>query len=129
MAQIPGANANNQINAAAFAAKFQSKNEVHRFLSSEVMAYLPASHTMTVWHLRDLAQGKKKIIKSDRVRVYNVPQFEGLTISDFLQFAKVYPEVARALPPENEILKLPRQYVINVIYTLVGVPFETWVQR
>ena len=93
------------------------------------MAYLPQSHTMTVWHLRDLAQGKKTIIKSNNVKVYNVPQFEGLTIADFLGFAKVYPVVARALPPENEILKLPRQYVINVIYTLIGVPFEVWVGK
>ena len=94
MAQIPGAHANNQVNAAAFAAKFQSKTEVHRFLSTEVMAYLPASHTMTVWHLRDLAMAKKRIIKSNQVKVYNVPQFEGLTIADFLGFAKVYPTVA-----------------------------------
>ena len=58
------------------------------------MAYLPQCHTMTVWHLRDLAQGKKRIIKSDLVKVFNVPQFEGLTIADFLTFAKVYPVVA-----------------------------------
>ena len=28
---------------------------------------------------------------------------------------------------QSEILKLPRQYVINVIYTLVGEPFQKWV--
>ena len=73
MAQIPNANQNNIVTTAAFAAKFQSKHEVHRFLAAEVMAYLPAAHTMTVWHLRDLAMGKKKIIKSNAVKVYNVP--------------------------------------------------------
>ena len=55
------------------------------------MAYLPDSHTMTVWHLRDLAMGKKTIIKSDKVKVLNVPHFEGLAIADVLRFAKAYP--------------------------------------
>ena len=90
--------ANNQITAAAFAAKFQSKREVHRFLTSEVRAYLPDCHTMTVWHLRDIAVGKKQLIKSDRVKVLNVPQFAGLSISEFLQFAAQYPAVAEVLP-------------------------------
>lgn len=28
---------------------------------------------------------------------------------------------------EKEILKLPRQYIINTIYTKVGLPFKEWV--
>jgi len=28
---------------------------------------------------------------------------------------------------EEEILKLPRAYIANVIYTLVGPPFKEWV--
>ena len=79
---------------------------------------------MTVWHLRDLAMGKKTIIKSDRVKVLNVPHFEGLTVADCLTFAQAHPSVFHALPPDNELTKLPRQYIINVIYTLVGKPFE-----
>ena len=82
---------------------------------------------MTVWHLRDLATGKKTIVKSGRVRVLNVPHFDGLSINDFLKFATAHEKVFDALPEENEIPKLPRQYVINIIYTIVGQPFETWV--
>ena len=63
---------------------------------------------MTVWHLRDIATGKKRIIKSDNVKVLNVPQFTGLTIADFLKFAEDYPQVYETLPVEKEILKLPR---------------------
>ena len=54
--------------------------EVYRFLSSEVKAYLPSYETVTVWHLRDLAMGVKRIIYSDRVKHIDVPQFEGLSI-------------------------------------------------
>ena len=43
--------------------------EVYRFLSSEVKAYLPSYETVTVWHLRDLAMGVKRIIYSDKVKL------------------------------------------------------------
>ena len=46
----------------------------------------------------------------------------------FFKFAAAYPECMRAFPiDKHEWEKLPRQYVINVIYTLVGQPFRAWV--
>ena len=42
----------------------------------------------------------------------------------------MYPEVMKALPiVEKEILKLPRSYIGNVIHTIVGDPFNQWVQQ
>ena len=39
----------------------------------------------------------------------------------------MYPEVLKALPTgEKEIEKLPRQYIANVIHTIVGQPFREW---
>jgi len=36
----------------------------------------------------------------------------------------------KAFPTETkEIGKFPRQYIANVIYTLVGSPFEVWVNK
>ena len=49
-----------QVTAAEFAAKFQSKREVYRFLATEVNAYLPPFENVTVWHLRDIQSGTKK---------------------------------------------------------------------
>ena len=47
-----------------------------------------------------------------------------------MEFGKHYEEVKRALPYYvGEIDKLHRQYVINVIYTLVGDPFSDWVNE
>ena len=41
-----------------------------------------------------------------------------------LKYAKRYPEVYQALPAvESEIQVLHRQYIANLIYTLVGDPF------
>ena len=32
------------------------------------------------------------------------------------------------LPCEKEIIKLPKQYLVNVIYTVVGEQFSNWVR-
>ena len=64
------------------------------------------------------------------MRHLGVPQFEGLSTKDILNWAKSYPEVALALPIEQrEVEKLYRQYIINVVYTLVGSPFKKWVDK
>ena len=84
---------------------------------------------MTIWHLRDLAAGKRKRIKCEDVKVLPVPQFEGLTIEDMLTYARARAEVMKALPiVDKEIEKLPRQYIANVIYTIVGDAFAEWVE-
>jgi len=42
-----------------------------------------------------------------------------------LEFALQYPDVYRVLPiEEREIKKLHRGYVANVIFTVVGAPFN-----
>ena len=47
-----------------------------------------------------------------------------------LKFSEQYPMVRAALPSEQrEILKLHRNYVSTVIYTLVGEPFAVWVKE
>ena len=55
----------NIITTAEFGSKFGAKTEVYRFLAFDVGAYLPGFAEVTTWHLRDLAQGKKKFIKAD----------------------------------------------------------------
>ena len=44
-----------------------------------------------------------------------------------LKFAKNYPAVADYLPVENEIKKLSRNYIGCIIYTIVGTPFEEFI--
>ena len=78
--------------------------------------------------MRDLASGKRRAIKSTDVKHIGVPLFEGLSTNDILNFARDYPEVQQALPEEQrEVDKLLRQYIINIVYTLVGDPFKEWV--
>ena len=122
-----GSNATVKMPASVIGAKMKSKNEVYRFLASEVRAYLSSYETMTVYHLRDLFSGQKKLILAEEVKHISVPFFEGLKIEEMLKFAFSYEEVFKRLPVEKEILQLPRQYIANVIYTIVGKPFSNWV--
>ena len=112
-----------------FAARYNSKGEVYRFLATEVGAYLPDYKVCTIWHLKDIAAGKRRLILSKNAKQTFVPQFEGLNKEDMLKFAAAYPQVAEALPAEaREVDKLHRQYIANVIYTIAGAPFHQWVE-
>ena len=94
-----------------FEAKFKTKNDCYRFLSSECHTYLPDRRTVTIWFLRDLAAGKRRRLKRNEVKLIDVPQFEGLGKEDVLQWLDSRPtkvDVLRALPEEKrEIERLP----------------------
>ena len=46
-----------------------------------------------------------------------------------LEFAESFPEVSNYLPEERDIDKLPKAWIANVIYTIVGIPFRDWVKE
>ena len=59
-----------------------------------------------------------------------IPHFEGLKIEAMLDFAEGFNEVMQALPYTlRERVKLPRGYLANIIYTIVGDDFKVWVNR
>jgi len=120
-----------QITAQAFAAKYSSKIEVYRFLSTDCSIYLPAKDCCTIWFLRGLADGSRTRIKCDAVKVLNVPFFEGLALEDTLKWVNERPNkvhLLRAFPEEErEIRKLPRAWVNNVLYTL-DEEYADWVK-
>ena len=110
-----------QVTAAEFAAKFSTKKDVWRFLTGEVKWYLPRAENVTIWHLRDMASGKRSHIKSVDVKFIEIPHYDGLTIEDMLEKAESISDVMKVLPVvKKEREKLPRAYICNVIYTIVG---------
>ena len=113
-----------------WAAKARDKTENYNMLANEYGAYLPHIDCVIMWYLRDLAAGKKKTIRGTEMKHLTVPQFEHLTIEEFLKFAADYPFVTMCLPDrKQELEKLPRQYLINIIYTKVGEAFRQWVDE
>ena len=48
----------------------------------------------------------------------------------FLEFSSDYPFVMMHLPDrKKEVLKFPRQYLINLIHTKLGEKFRNWVDE
>ena len=79
--------------------------------------------------MSDLAAGRRRRIKETDVKFINIPHFEGLKIETMLEYAAQLPEVMNALPAvAREREKLPRGYLGNLIYTIVGEPFKRWVE-
>ena len=124
-----------QVSAKEFSAKYQSKRECFQFLTVTSKAYLSAHETVTTYFLKDLINGKKQCkcpsssltlradIKCDRVKVFFVPQYEGLTCETILGLRRWHPEVNAFLPDDRDLSKLPRQWLANVFYSIVGGPF------
>ena len=140
-----------KIAAKTFSAKFRSKREVWNFLTVsqydsyhvltgsyvfilftqvDVGAYLCPYENVTIYHMRDLVSGKKKFIKADAVKVLHVPQYNTLTIKKILEKAKLVPEIKEKLPEKDaETFKMPKSYICNLCYTVIGNDFKNYVQE
>ena len=59
----------------------------------------------------------------------NVPQYEGLSIDRILEKGQEHPQVVNYLPDERDIERLPRSFIVNVTYTLMGEKFKSWVHE
>ena len=58
-----------------------------------------------------------------------MPQYEGLTTADLLEWCGDHAIVLDYIPDLNEIRKVPKQWLINIIYSLVGNQFKAWVRE
>jgi hypothetical protein len=120
-----------RLTASEFSAKFSTKREVYSFLTVDAGLYCPSYDTVSIWHLRDMASGNKGNIKCRQVQHLYVPQYEELTIETITAWARQnYRQFCdRYFPVDRELLKYPRQYVINCINTNIGEPFHKWVRE
>jgi hypothetical protein len=59
-----------------------------------------------------------------------VPHYEGLTVESFLERLNIYPQVKEYFPDKfEERKKLPRTFIINTIFTIVGEPFQMYCKK
>ena len=52
--------------------------------------------------------------------------YEWLSIEKILAKSRENKEVASYLPDERDLHRLPRQFLINVVYTIMGEDFKQW---
>ena len=56
----------------------------------------------------------------------NLPAFDGLTREDILEYGSKNKTVAEYLPDERDIPRLPRQFLIDLMYALCKTLFKEW---
>ena len=70
-----------------------------------------------------------RYIKNTCVKHIFAPQYENLSIEKVLEFAQEHAEVWDYLPARKDCYRLSRQFLLNVMHTIVGEPFVDWVQE
>ena len=125
------------------AAKFRSKTELHSFLSVECLAYLPPPQTINIYYLKGVLNGKikcksnftsnilcKLVVTCSEVQYLFVPQYASLTIEKLLEEFKGAKDLNLFWPQgEGEILRLPRQFCLNIMNTVCGEAFRRFVKN
>ena len=114
-----------------FASKFSSKKEVYSFLCGQVKAYLAGYDSCSIYFLRSLVVGEKKCkytnyvtiiltdIKSEDICHLHVPYYDGLSIDKIVTESQKYPEVISYLPEGPDLARMPRQWLVNIVFTIV----------
>ena len=118
---MEGAPANNKVRVpvSQFAAQFSTKKEVFDFLTQSCGAYCPPKDTVTIWHLRDCANGTKNYVKAKDIQHLYVPHYDTLTLEKMISWAsQQHPRVlTEYMPIPRELMKFPRQVSILVSST------------
>ena len=84
---------------------------------------------MTIYFLKDQVSGRKKRIYGPNVHHITIPAYEGLTLKDIAEFAQDHPQVNDYLPDGKEVMKMSKQWIANVIHSVLKKTFSNWVKR
>ena len=111
------------------AAKCKSKAEFYNLLTTEGGMYLPPIQDSTQAYLRGIMMGKKDYIKSKNVLVTKVPHYKNLTVSKILRFARSKGDINKYIPDYKYNKEPNREWLWNVINTLIPEEFSEFVSR
>ena len=100
-----------KISVKEFAAKYNTKREVYKFLVVDGARYCPPIDTVSIWHLKEMASGKKGSIRLKDIDKLVVPNYEELTIERIVEWAQRHHTAFcnRYFPLDRELLRFPRQ--------------------
>ena len=57
------------------------------------------------------------------------PVYKSLSIENFLEAARQHQAVMDYLPDKRDLHRLPRQFIINVLHTVLGEPIRQMIQE
>ena len=56
-----------------FSAKYKSKREIFNFMATDVGVFLPPYDNVTIYFLKELMNGKKKMLRNTQIRTILIP--------------------------------------------------------
>ena len=68
-------------------------------------------------------------ILAKNIKTLYVPLYKGLSVDDLLKKAEETPAITDYLPDKRDIPRLPRQWIANVLYTVIGQPIIDFVNK
>ena len=72
---------------------------------------------------------KRVDIPAKDMKSLYVPLYKGLSIDDFLTKAEETPAVFAYFPDRRDFSRLPRQWIANVLFTVLGQPIADFVNK
>ena len=64
----PGRAAVAHVSSKEFASKYRSKREIFNFLATDVGVYLPPYESTTIYFLKEIMGGQKRMIRTTKIR-------------------------------------------------------------
>ena len=109
--------------------KCKSKKELYKLLSTEGNLYLPPMLATNKGYLSGVMMRDKKFITCEDDRVIKVPQIEGLTIKEILEFAGSKINIQEYLPEYDYECEHNKEWLWNMIHSLLGESIRKHVEK
>jgi hypothetical protein len=77
--------------------------------------------------MKSIISGERKFISCYKVRHLYVPQYESLKLAHIMDCVMKIPEALLHLPDLRELPKVPKPWLVNIVYSVVGDEFALWV--
>lgn len=78
--------------------------------------------------MKALMARKKKALKTSDMKYLYAPQYDTLSISKLLDYAAAYHAVEEYMPDARDIPMLPRQWILNICFSIIGQDFADFVR-
>ena len=84
---------------------------------------------VTIYFLKDITARKKLYVHNTRIKSLYVPMYKNLSLERIFEFVNGQPEVTQYFPDQEDLPKIPKQWIVNVCAAVIGEPFKNWVSE
>ena len=108
-----------RVRAQALAPIFRSKTDLYKMLTQHLQYYLPPISACTIDFLKDVLNGKKKVIRRVNLKTRSVPRYKELSASYvFGKIISLYTDMMDYFPDFIDEFKPNRDFFWNIFNTI-----------